>query len=92
MKCNKLKSDLFSLHAIHSPACPCGHIREDSNHYLVLQCPLYFQAKMLNEISQLSTFHISGDLLLYGAVELDYATNYKLFDANHDYIEETGRL
>ena len=38
------------------------------------------------------TFHISGNLLLYGAVELDYATNCKLFDAVHDYIDETGRL
>ena len=48
--------------------------------------------KMLNEIRQLITFHISGDLLLYGAVELDYATNCKVFVAVHDYIEETGRL
>ena len=93
MKCSKLNFDLFSLHVIDSPACPCGHIREDSNHYL-LQCLLYFQArnKMLNDIRQLCTFHISGNLLLYGAVELDYATNCKLFDAVHDYIDETGRL
>ena len=47
---------------------------------------------MLNDIRQLCTFHISGDLLLYGAVELDYAPNCKLFDAAHDYIEETDRL
>ena len=40
---------------------------------------------MLNEIRQLSTFHISGDLLLYGAVELDYANNCKIFVAVHDY-------
>ena len=93
MKCSKLNFDLFSLHVIDSPACPCGHIREDSSPYL-LQCPLYFQArnKMLNDIRQLCTFHISGNLLLYGAVELDYATNCKLFDAVHDYIDETGRL
>ena len=89
MRCSKLNFDLFSLHVIHSPACPCGHIREDSNHYL-LQCPLYVQArnKMLNDIRQLCTLHISGDLLLYGAVELDYATNCKLFDVVHDYIEK----
>ena len=48
--------------------------------------------KILNDIRQLCTFHISCDLLLYGAVELDYATNCKSFDAVHDYIEETGRL
>ena len=47
---------------------------------------------MLNEIRQLSIFHISGDLLLYGAVEIDFATNCKIFVAVHDYIEETGRL
>ena len=77
--CSLSRFDLFSLHVIDSPACLCGHIREDSNHYL-LQCPLYFQArnKMLNDIRQLCTFHISGNLLLYGAVELDYATNCKL--------------
>ena len=97
MKCSKLNFDLFSLHVVDSPAksppCPYGHIREDSNHYL-LQCPLYFHArnKMLSDIRQLNTFHISGDLLLYGAVELDYATNCKIFVAVHDYIEETGRL
>ena len=34
---------------------------------------------MLNEIRQLNTFHSSGDLLLYGAAELDYATNCKIF-------------
>ena len=45
-----------------------------------------------NDIRQLCTFHISGNLLLYGAVELDYATNCKLFDAVHNYIDETGRL
>ena len=70
-----------------------NNLGEDSNHYL-LRCPLYFQArnKMLNDIRQLCTFHISGNLLLYGAVELDYATSCKLFDAVHDYIDETGRL
>ena len=47
---------------------------------------------MLNDIRQLCTFHISGDLLLYGAVELDYATNCKLFDVVHDYIEERSLI
>ena len=47
---------------------------------------------MLNEIRQLRTFYISGDLLLYGAVELDYPTNCKIFVAVHDYTEGTGRL
>ena len=47
---------------------------------------------MLYEIRQLNTFHISGELLLCGAVEHVYVTNCKLFDAVHDHIGETGRL
>ena len=59
MKCSKLNFDLFSPHVVDSPACPCGHNREDLNDYL-LQCPLYFQArnKMLHAIRQLHIFHI----------------------------------
>ena len=67
MKCSrpKLNFHLYSLHVLDSPACPCGHDREDSNHYL-LHCPLYFQARitMLNKIRHLTRTHISCDLLL----------------------------
>ena len=45
---------------------------------------------MILDSCVLSTF--LGNLLLYGAVELDYATNCKLFDAVHDHIDETVRL
>ena len=55
---------------------------------------LFFQAKnkMLNEIRQWNTVHMSGDLLLYGAAELDYATNCKIFHAVHNFINKTDRL
>ena len=33
MKCSKLNFHLYSLHVLDSPACPCGHNHEDSNHY-----------------------------------------------------------
>ena len=93
MKCSKLNFHLYSLHVLDSPACPCGHNREDSNHYLLL-CPLYFQARitMLNKIIHLTRTHISCDLLLYGAPELDLVTNYKVFDAVHEFISSTDRL
>ena len=93
MKCSKLNFHLYSLHVLDSPACPCGHNREDSNHYLLL-CPLYFQARiiMLNKIRHLTRTHISCDLLLYGAPELDLVTNYKVFDAVHEFISSTDRL
>ena len=35
---------------------------------------------MLHEIRQLNIFHVSGDLLLYGAAELDYVTNCEIVD------------
>ena len=94
MKCSKLNFHLYSLHVLDSPACPCGHNHEDSNHYL-LHCSLYFQARitMLNKIRHLiSRTHISCDLLLYGAPELDLVTNYKVFDAVHEFISSTDRL
>ena len=93
MNCSMLNFDLFSPHVVDSPACPFGHNREDLNHYL-LQCTLYFQArnKMLHEIRQLNIFHISGDLLLYGAAERDHVINCEIYEAVHDYIEEAGRL
>ena len=93
MKCSKLNFHLYSLYVLDSPACPCGHNREDSNHYLLL-CPLYFQARitMLNKIRHLTRTHISCDLLLYGAPELDLVTNYKVFDAVHEFISSTDRL
>ena len=67
--------------------------REDSNHYLLL-CPLYFQARitMLNKIRHVTRTHISCDLLLYGAPELDLMTNYTVFDAVHEFISSTDRL
>ena len=93
MKCSKLNFHRYSLHVLDSPACPCGHNREDSNHYLLL-CPLYFQARitMLNKIRHLTRTHISCDLLLYGAPELDLVTNYKVFDAVHEFISSIDRL
>ena len=93
MKCSKLNFHLYSLHVLDSPGCPCGHDREDSNHYL-LHCPLYFQARitMLSKIRQLTRTHISCDLLLYGAPDLDLVTNYKVFDAVHEFISSTDRL
>ena len=47
---------------------------------------------MLNKIRHLTRTHISCDLLLYGAPELDLVTNYKVFDAAHEFISSTDRL
>ena len=92
-KCRKLNFHLFSLHVVNSPACPCGHDCEDSNHYL-LQCPLFYQARnmMLNEIRRLTMADISCELLLYGSADLSITISKKVFDAVHRFIDQTGRL
>ena len=93
MKCSKLNFHLFSLHVVYSPACPCGHDCEDSNHYL-LQCPLFYHPinMMLNEIRELTMTDISFELLLYGSADLGIAISKTVFDAVHRFIDETGRL
>ena len=93
MKCSGLNFHLFSLHVVDSPACPCGHDCEDSNHYL-LQCPLFYKARnmLLNEIRELTMTDISCELFLYVSADLGIAINKKVFDAVHRFINETGRL
>ena len=46
---------------------------------------------MLNKLDITKT-HISGDLLPYGATELDLVTKYKVFDAVHEFISSADRL
>jgi len=93
MKCSKLNHHLYLLHVIDSPACPCSHNYEDSNHFL-LQCPLYFHDRniMLHNIRSLCTLHISSDILLFGSEYLNLETNKKLFEFVHTFISSTGRL
>ena len=93
MKCSKLNVHLFSLHVVESPACPCGHGCEDSNHYL-LRCPLFYQARnmLLNEIRELTMTDIPCELLLYGSADLGIEISKKVFDAVHRFIDESGRL
>ena len=92
MQCSKLNFHLFLLHVRSSFECVCGNNREDVNHYL-LQCPLYNQARaiMFNEINEIGVT-ITVNNLLYGSDTADTATNHRLFDAVHLFIESTERL
>ena len=86
---SKLNFHLFSLHVVDSPACPCGHDWEDSNHYL-LQSPLFYLARMImiNEIKELTMTDISCELLLYGSAKLGITINKKVFGAVHPKLED----
>lgn len=93
MKCSRLNYHLYLLHVRASFTCPCGHNREDSEHYL-LSCPLFHACRvtMLQNIKNIYNSKITCDILLYGAKDLDFGGNCKIFDFVHSYIEETGRL
>ena len=94
MQCSKLNSDLFMLHVIDSPECPCGNNVEDANHYL-LHCPLFHIArqKMLYTLNNvLNINHVGYKLLLFGSDTYDLNTNKAVFEAVHDFISESGRL
>ena len=87
--CSKLNFHLFSLYVVDSPACPCGHDREDSNHYL-LRCPLFYQARnmLLNEIRELTMTDISCELLLYGSsLSKDYILFPYVMNFNDYYLQ-----
>ena len=93
IKCGTLKFYPFSLHVVDSPACPCGHDCENSNHYL-LQCLLFYKARnmMLNEIREVTMIDISCELLLYGSADLGIIISINVFDAVHRFIDKTDRL
>ncbi len=58
--CN-LDYDLYIKNCVEKENCECGHITEDSNHYL-LQCPNYTsqQNVMLNKVKTITkTKHIA---------------------------------
>ena len=94
LKCSKLNGDLFSLHVIDSPACPCGHGIEDCTHFL-FQCPLYFRSrhKMLEALYRcIDVNAVNTEILLFGSETYDYDMNCLIFKSVHTYISESGRF
>ena len=94
MQCSKLNSDLYHLHVVDNPGRMCGHNLEDVNHYL-LNCPLYQVPRllMINKVASIvDRCHINTDLLLYGTDEIPLQGNCDIFQAVHDFINDTDRL
>ena len=94
LRCSKLNAHLFSLHVAESPACLCGCINEDSEHFL-LYCPLYFDVRqrMIHSLnSWIDNQHLNIETLLYGNDNYDFVTNCKVFQIVHVFLRESNRL
>ena len=94
MKCSKLNADLFSLHVIDSPQCPCGHFIEDVDHFF-FNCPLYIVPRQhfINALTNIiEDDHIDTKTSLYGNDNYDYNVNKRVFNLVHNFVTETNRL
>ena len=92
MNCSKLNAHLFSLHVHDTEQCACGHLIEDTSHYL-LHCPLYgtSREKLFIEVRHMD-IGIDIDILLYGDDSHSFDINRRIFQEVHRFISETGRL
>ena len=92
MLCSCLNAHLFSLHVQEESHCMCGHKLEDNKHFFIY-CPMYNIFRI-----ELQTFCNMNDIdfnvkhLLFGCDNAEYATNVKLFEAVHGYIEASARF
>ena len=93
MLCSPLNDHLYShIHVVDSPACPCGHTRENNKHYL-LECNLFGVERniMLQSLQQLG-FQPSLNNLLYGNHEYSEECNIAAFGIVQNFLTATGRL
>ena len=94
MNCSKLNAHLFSLHVVDTPACLCGSLYEDVDHYLFV-CPLYNvnRQTMFRSLLAICNFGmIDQELLLFGSDGLDLDKNKQLCNIVHQYFDDTNRL
>ncbi len=93
MLCSTLNDHIYSyIHVVESPACSCGHFRENNKHFLV-DCPLFIneRAVMFNNLNELQ-FQVTISNLLYGNTEHSEQVNIKAFLIIQNYISATGRF
>ena len=93
MLCSKLNDHLFShIHVIDSPACQCGHDRENNKHFLI-DCPLYNneRAVLVNELATIN-FKPTVSNLLYGNIKYTEKTNIQAFGYIQNFIRSTTRF
>ena len=68
----------------------CSHNIEDSAHYL-LHCPL--DNTLQNLLNVIEVHKVNADtLLIYGIENSDFKMNSAIFEAVHQFIQESDRL
>ena len=79
------------MHVVENPMCPCSFRIENAKHFF-LDCPLYSveRVKLVSDISQITETTIS--VILFGKEQLSYDDNVKIFQAVHEFIENSGRF
>ena len=93
MLCSPLNDHLYShIHVVDSPACPCGHERENNKHYF-MDCPLYDTARqtLFNSLQQIG-FECTLVNLLYGSAAYSVNKNSQAFNLIQEFIENSGRF
>ena len=93
MLCSPFNDHLYShIHVVDSPACACGHPRENNKHFF-LQCPLFDNERQilmdgLNHID----FLVNLKNLLFGSENYSEEVNGIAFELIQVFIKNTGRF
>jgi hypothetical protein len=89
--CSNLNSDLYNNHITQNPACECGALIEDAEHFL-FQCKK-FNHQRIELFRNTREFHpLSTQKLLFGINTLTNSQNMLLFHHVHRFIKETKRF
>ena len=91
MHCSQLKAHLFDMHIIDNAQCICGNPREDEMHYF-FDCPLYVIPRTILREKLLLLGNFNLRTLLFGIEESTMIVNSAIFEAVHDFIDETKRF
>jgi len=89
-----LKGHLFSKGCASESACHCGHLCEDTEHYL-LYCNTFAQQRqeLFQKISGIEGVPApTAALLLFGHPELHDAANIAIFQYTCEFIKHSGRF
>ena len=93
MLCSPLNDHLYThIHVIESPACACGHARENSKHFLQ-ECPLYLNERttMLNELQRMG-FQPTLKNILYGSSKYTADLNCRAFLVIQEFLVSSDRF
>ena len=79
------------MNIIDNSQCSCGNALEDNIHFF-FTCPLYIAPRRIlhEKISLIAPFNMR--IVLYGDENLSLPANSQIFEAVHEYIEESGRF